>query len=114
MAQVAVTTPHPKHNVHKFQDLKPKLGRDNWLSWKRELLAMVRDCSLYSTILDTDILPTLTNQTILMTNDIPHIGTTLLSLLIAEWNNHNNVTYNQILLCTFPPNSRLLLMTLTS
>ena len=102
MAQVAATTPHPKHDVHKFRDLKPKLGRDNWLSWKRELLAMVRDRGLYSTILSTDILPTITNQTITMTNDIPHVGTMPLSLLIAEWNDHNNVTYNQILLCISP------------
>ena len=102
MAQVAVTTPHPKHDVHKFQDLKPKLGRDNWLSWKRELLATVRDHSLYSTILGTDILPTLANQTIIMTNDIPHIGTMPLSLLITEWIDRNNVAYNQIFLCISP------------
>ena len=102
MAQVAITTPHPKHDVHKFRDLKLKLGRDNWLSWKRELLATARDCGLYSTILGTDILPTLANQTITMTNDILHVSTTPLSLLIAEWNNRNNVAYNQILLCISP------------
>ena len=63
---------------------------------------MVRDCSLYSTILGTDILPTLANQTIIITNDIPHIDAMLLSLLIAEWNDCNNVAYNQILLCISP------------
>ena len=56
----------------------------------------------YSTILGTDILPTLTNQTIIMTNDILHIGTTLLSLLIADWNDCNNIAYNQILICISP------------
>ena len=45
---------------------------------------MARDCGLYSTILGTDILPTLVNQTIIMTNNIPHVGTTPLSLLIAK------------------------------
>ena len=37
-----------------------------------------------------------------MTNDIPHVGTMLLSLLLAEWNDHNNIACNQILLCISP------------
>ena len=63
---------------------------------------MARDCGLYSTILSTDILPTLVNQTIIMTNNILHVGTTPLSLRIAKWNDCNNVAYNQILLCISP------------
>lgn len=102
MAQVAITTSHPKHDIHKFRDIKPKLGRDNWVSWKRELLAMARDRGLYSTILGTDILPSPTNQTVIMTNNIPHVGITPLSQLVDEWNDRNNVAYNQILLCITP------------
>ena len=102
MAQVAVTTTHPKHDVHKFRDIKPKLGRDNWISWKRELLATARDRGLYATILGSDILPSPDNQIITMTENIPHIGTIPLSQLVDEWNDRNNVAYNQILLCITP------------
>ena len=102
MAQVAITTAHPKHDVHKFCDIKPKLGRDNWISWKRELLATARDRGLYSTILGSDTLPSPDNQTITMTDNIPHIGTIPLSQLVDEWNDRNNVAYNQILLCITP------------
>ena len=102
MAQVALTTTHPKHNVHKFRDLKPKLGRDNWLSWKRELLATARDRGLYSIILGTDVMPSTENQRITVTNNIPHVGTTPLSQLIDEWRDRNDVAYNQILLCISP------------
>ena len=94
MAQVAIATAHPKHDIHKFRNIKPKLGRDNWVSWKRELLATARDRGLYSTILGTDILPSPINQTITMTNDIPHVGTTPLSQLVDKWNDRNNVAYN--------------------
>ena len=102
MAQVTLTATHPKHDIHKFRDLKPKLGRDNWLSWKRELLATARDRGLYSTILGTDILPSITDPSVTTTNNISYIGDTPLSQLIDEWNDRNNVAYNQILLCISP------------
>ena len=102
MAQVTLTTSHPKHNIHKFHDIKPKLGRNNWLSWKRELLAMAWDRGLYATILSTDPLPSTTNQIITMTNDIPHVSSIPLSQLKDEWYGRNNVAYNQILLCITP------------
>ena len=107
MAQIALSTTHPrhdihKHDIHKFRDLKPKLGRDNWVPWKRELLAVARERGLYATILGTDILPSTTNQTITMTNNVAHVGTTPLSQLISEWNDRNNIAYNQILLCISP------------
>ena len=102
MAQVALTTSHPKHDIHKFRDIKPKLGHDNWLSWKRELLATARDRGLYATILGTDPLPSTANQIITMTNDIPHVGSIPLSQLKDKWYDRNNVAYNQILLCITP------------
>jgi len=77
---------HQKHDVHKFHDVKPKLGRDNWTIWKRELLATARDWGLYATIIGTDIAPT----------------TTAMMVLTNEWNNRNNSSYNQILLCISP------------
>ena len=48
MAQ-ALATNHipPKHDIHKFRDIKPKLGKDNWMSWKRELLATARDRGIH-------------------------------------------------------------------
>ena len=65
MAQATIPVPiHPKHDIHKFQDIKPKLMRDNWTSWKREMLAMAMDRGLYATINATDELPDATNQTI--------------------------------------------------
>ena len=39
-----------KHDIHKFWDIRAKLGKDNWISWKRELLATARDRSLYASI----------------------------------------------------------------
>ena len=35
-----------KHDIHKFRDIRLKLGCNNWVSWKRELLAMARDRGL--------------------------------------------------------------------
>ena len=102
MAQVALTTSHPKHDIHKFCDIKPKLGHDDRLSWKRELLATARDRGLYTTILGTDPLPSTTNQIITMTNDIPHVSSIPLSQLKDEWYDRNNIAYNQILLCITP------------
>ena len=85
MAQVALTTSHPKHDIHKFCDIKPKLGCDNWLSWKRELLAMAQDRGLYATILGTNPLPSTSKQIITMSNDTPHVGSISLSQLKDKW-----------------------------
>ena len=100
MAQVTTTTttPHPKHNIHKFWDIKPKLSCDNWVSWKCELLAMAHDWGLYTTILGTDILLTHSDPNFTTINDIPHIGKIPLLQLIDEWHDRNNTAYNQILL----------------
>ena len=72
----------PKHNIHKFHDIKPKLSHDNWVSWKQELLATARDRGLYTTIIGTDTLPTTTSPNITIVGTVPHIGTTPLTQLI--------------------------------
>ena len=52
----------PKHDIHKFHDIKPKLRcDDNWISWKRELLATMRGQGLYTNMMNTDKLPVITN-----------------------------------------------------
>ena len=98
MAQVS----HPKHDIHKFRDIKPKLGRDNWVSWKRELLATARDRGLYATILGTDPLPSRSDPNFKIVDNIPCIQGTPLSQLTDEWYDRNNTAYNQILLCISP------------
>ena len=93
---------HPKHDIHKFRDVKPRLRRDNWTSWKRKLLAMARDRGLYSIITGTDLIPRNTNPAATVTDDVTYIGATPLAQLINKWNNRNNTTHNQILLCISP------------
>ena len=96
MAQV------PKHDIHKFRDIRPKLGRDNWVSWKRELLATARDRGLYAVIIGTDTLPDEKNSRITITEGIKYIGDVPLTEMIEEWHDRNNAAYNQILLCISP------------
>jgi gag-polypeptide of LTR copia-type len=105
MAQVTTTpttTSHPKHDIHKFRDIKPKLRRENWVSWKCELLATARDRGLYATVLGTDLIPVATSSSITTTASIAYIGTISLTQLIDEWNDRNNTAYNQIMLCISP------------
>ena len=52
---------HPKHDIHKFCNIKPKLRCANWISWKRELLATARDQGLYTNIWNTDKLPAISD-----------------------------------------------------
>ena len=93
---------HPKHDIHKFRDIKPKLGHDNWISWKRELLATARDRGLYTNILNTDKKPLATDPRITMTNNIAHINSVPLTQLVDEWTDRNDSAYNQLLLCISP------------
>ena len=102
MAQTTAIASHPKHDIHKFRDIKPKLGCDNWISWKRELLATARDRGLYANILSTDVLPSKNNPKFAVVNGIEHIGTIPLKQLIDEWTDRNDTAYNQILLCISP------------
>ena len=95
-------TSPPKHNIHKFRDIKPRLRRDNWTSWKRELLATARDRGLYSIITGTDLIPRETSPSAVTTDDVIYIGSIPLTRLIDEWNDKNNSAYNQILLCISP------------
>src|SRR3979490_3208936 len=90
MAQINNSNPHPKHDIQKFRDIKPKLSRDNWSSWKREILATARERGLYAIILGTDTIPTTPSSTASFTQ------------LMDEWHDRNNSAYNQILLCVSP------------
>jgi transposase InsO family protein len=96
MAQV------PKHDIHKFRDIRPKLGRDNWVSWKRELLATARDRGLYAIITGTDELPDDKNSTITVVSGVQHVGDVPLTEKVEQWHDRNNAAYNQILLCISP------------
>jgi gag-polypeptide of LTR copia-type len=89
----------PKHDIHKFRDIRPKLGRDNWVSWKRDLLATARDRGLYATIAGSDVKPTEHDTSITIVGGVMHIGSVPLTEKIAEWEDRNNAAYNQILLC---------------
>ena len=85
-----------KHDIHKFRDIRPKLGKDNWISWKRELLATARDRSLHGMIIRRDIMPTELNALSITTRNTP------IAQLINKWDDRNNIAYNQILLCISP------------
>ena len=102
MAQTTTTISHPKHDIHKFWEIKPKLRRDSWISWKRELLATARDRGLYANILSNDERPTKRNQTIVDRNSVDYVGSIPLSQLVNKWTDWNNTAYNQILLCISP------------
>ena len=93
---------HPKHDIHKFHDIKPKLGHDNWISWKKELLATMSNRGLYTNILNTDKIPLTTNPQITMVNNIEHINSIPLTQLIDQWTDRNDSAYNQLLLCISP------------
>ena len=99
MAQVSN---HPKHDIHKFRDIHPKLSKTNWVSWKRELLATSRDRGLYSTITGIDTLPSASAAHITVVAGVEHIGTISVAQLDEEWHDRNNAAYNQILLCITP------------
>ena len=92
----------PKHDIHKFRDIKPRLGQDNWMSWKWELLATARDRGLYGIIICTNLIPRETSPSASTTDDMVYIGAIPLTHLINEWNDKNNFAYNQILLCISP------------
>ena len=92
----------PKHDIHKYRDIRPKLSRDNWVSCKRELLATVRDKGLYNMIRGTDIHPNYITQGKTTISGVEHIGATPVTQLIEEWSERNNAAYNQILLNLAP------------
>ena len=92
----------PKHDVHKFRDIRPKLSRDNWISWKRDILATARDRGLYGTMLGTDVLPTDRDVTSTTPEGIQHVGSVTLAQAVEEWHDRNNTAYNQLLLTISP------------
>jgi hypothetical protein len=70
----ATTIPHPKHDIHKFRDIKLKLSKENWMSWKRELLATARDRGLHTIITGTNPYPDTTNPTVTLIGGVEMIG----------------------------------------
>jgi gag-polypeptide of LTR copia-type len=103
MAQpTTIRASYPRHGIHKFRDIRPKLSRENWTSWKRELLVTARDRGLYAVITSTDHYPDPANRTVTVVNGIEMVGAVPLSQLQDEWNDRNNVAYSQLLLCISP------------
>ena len=104
MAQATVPVPvYSKHDIHKFCDIHPKLTKENWMSWKREMLAMVRDRGLYNITTGMDKLPDGANRTITVTTaGVSMVGNTPLLQLQEEWDDRNNAAYSQIPLCISP------------
>lgn len=94
----------PLHDIHTFQDMNPKLDSSNWLTWRREFLAIAKKRGLYDIIIGTDILPTATNTAVTSTGGLPHADSDTASLAqrTAEWHDRNLYAYNQILLCVSP------------
>ena len=94
----------PKHDIHKFREILPRLGRDNWASWKRELLATARDRGCHKLITGQEPLPNSTNTHTHMVAgvEVTVTGNTPLTQLVEKWCNKNNVAYKQILLCISP------------
>ena len=58
------SSPPPKHDIHKFRDIKPRLGNDNWITWKRDLLTAARNRGLYRIITGIDLYPVVNTSTI--------------------------------------------------
>ena len=94
----------PKHDIHKFREISPRLGRDNWVSWKRELLATGRDRGFYRLVIGQEPFPTSINTPthIIGGVEVTVTGNTPLTQLVEEWHDKNNAAYNQILLCISP------------
>ena len=71
-----MTMTTPKHEIHKFRDIKPKLGRDNWISWKRELTATCRDRCLYKIIIGDEPYPDTNNQNVTIVAGVQMVEST--------------------------------------
>ena len=77
----------PRYDIHKFGEIKPELDRDNWGTWKRKMVATIKERNLYEILDGTDAPPVVATST------------TPLDQLQDEWKFRNNSTYNQLLLC---------------
>ncbi|KAF8588364.1 hypothetical protein K439DRAFT_1613618 [Ramaria rubella] len=103
VVQNAPIPPHPKHDIHKFRDIKPRLGSENWITWKCDLLTMARDRGLYRMIFGMDFYPVVNTATIQAGGQIyTATGNTSVLKLEAEWDDRNNAAYNQIIACLTP------------
>src|SRR5215469_8949768 len=97
-----------RHHVHKFRDIRPKLNNDNWVSWKRELLATARDRGLYRIIVGQEpkpvpeaapSAPTAAPETGPSTH-VPSAQVVIAPTaeVTKAWAEKNDTAYNQILL----------------
>ena len=102
MQVIATLISHPKHDIHKFQDIHTKLSKTNWVSWKWELLATARDRGLYAILTSVDTLPSISRLNTTLVEGVEFVRPTRLTHLDDAWHNWNNTTYNQILLCITP------------
>ena len=93
MAQIPGTNSYPKHDIHKFCVISPKLGCDNWISWKWELLATARDQGLYTNIFGTDVLLTQISPNTATLGSILQISSTPFMQLIDAWMDQNDTAY---------------------
>lgn len=95
---------YPLHDIHQFQEMNPKLDSSNWLTWRREFLAIAKKRGLYDIIMGTDILPTAPNTAVTSTGGVAHADSDTASLAqrTAEWHDRNICAYNQILFCVSP------------
>ncbi|KAF8573398.1 hypothetical protein K439DRAFT_1625111 [Ramaria rubella] len=95
--------PHPKHDIHKFCDIKPQLKSKNWITWKHNLLTTDHDQGLYCMILGMYLYLVVNATTIQARRQIyTATNNTPVSKLKAKWDNRNNAAYNQIITCLTP------------
>ena len=97
-----------RHHVHKFRDIRPKLNNDNWVSWKRELLATARDRGLYRIIVGQEPKPVpeaapSASTAAPETGPSTHVPSAQVVIaptaeVTKAWAEKNDTAYNQILL----------------
>ena len=97
------SSPPPKHDIHKFHDIKPHLGNDNWITWKCNLLTATCNQGLYRMITGIDLYPVVNTLNIQAGGQIyTATGNHPVSQIEAEWDDRNNAAYNQIITCLTP------------
>lgn len=92
---------HSKHDIHKFHDIKLKLMKEHWISWKQEIIVTMRDRGLDGIILGMDLLSMINTHPIREISGL-HLtidGNIPFCNLTNEWDDYNNIAHIQILLC---------------
>jgi hypothetical protein len=96
----STTRETPKHDIHKFRQLKKELTRDNWVSWKRSILACLRDRGLEHMVLGKDPRPPYSDSGSAAPRTRSHStpDTDSSERELSDWEERNDAAYNQILL----------------